>query len=114
MAKYSYHLQVQRPGGEWISVSGRGEGLSFNLGRIAERREFHPGPRLAVRCVRSDGRVMDEAPAIERAHMGAGAGFPPPVAYARAALGALERGGLNGDATDAVRKLIAELVAEDR
>lgn len=61
MAKYSYRMHYQDRSGEWIP--GVGEvGLEYGRGIVDEYRQ-RPGPSLAARLVRSDGRVMEEVPA---------------------------------------------------
>lgn len=61
MSKYSYRMFYQDRSGEW--VQGVGEvGLDYGRGMLDEYRR-RPGPSLAARLVRSDGKVMDEVPA---------------------------------------------------
>jgi hypothetical protein len=51
----------------------------------------HDAPRLAYRVVRSDGKIMDELPAVDEVSVGMVAGFPTPEQYERAAAKALEK-----------------------
>ena len=80
--RYAYWIEVQ-DGDQWVRLFG-GVGLEWGRGYLAHQRHA-PSPRLALRLVRSDGRVMDEAPGIEEASIGMVAGWPTADQYRRAA-----------------------------
>ena len=85
-SKYTYAVEVQWLEG-WRPIIDA-ETRDFCLGYLASHRQ-HPGPRVAVRVVRSDGNVLDTASAEERASLGMVAGFPSAAQYERAAERAL-------------------------
>lgn len=84
MARHTYRLQALHPSLGWQDLAGGQTGREYGLGYIAARCEA-PGPRVAVRLVRDDGHVVDAAPGIEGASIGAVAGWPTAEQYRRAA-----------------------------
>lgn len=86
--RHTYCLHVQDDSGRWHKTFGdvsRSEGAGY----LMCHREC-PAPRLPVRLVRSDGRVVDESPGLEGASLGAGVGFPEVHTYLFAAARAIE------------------------
>ena len=86
--KHSYRFHIQDHSGRWTETFGevsRSEGAGY----LMCHREC-PSPRLPVRLVRSDGRVVDESPGREGASLGAGVGFPEASTYLFAAAKAIE------------------------
>lgn len=84
MAKYGYSIQYwweERQ--EWVTHV-KGEGLEFCRGYVHHQR-CAPGPRLACRLVRSDGRIMEEVNGLTEAGIGMVAGWPSAEQYRRAA-----------------------------
>jgi hypothetical protein len=86
--KYTYAVEAQR-GADWLTIADD-ETRDFCLGYLAALRQC-PGPRLAVRVTRSDGRLCDESGAVERVGLGMVAGWPTAEQYERAAERALEQ-----------------------
>ena len=87
-ARKAYRFHVQDHSGRWTETFGevsRSEGAGY----LMCHREC-PSPRLPVRLVRSDGRVVDESPGREGASLGAGVGFPEASTYLFAAAKAIE------------------------
>lgn len=87
--KHSYHLEVPDHSGAWVAIFGT-VGLEYGRGYVAHRREA-PGPRLPMRLVRDDGRVMDDAPGLEDASIGVVCGWPTEAQYRAAAARATAR-----------------------
>lgn len=89
MAKHTYSVQVYSETlGKWHSViagESRGFAEGYALGHIDL-----PAPRLALRVVRDDGKVMQEHPADAELSLGMVAGFPSAEQYETAAANALE------------------------
>ena len=85
--KHTYSVEVEWSG-RWRPIISP-ETRDYCLGYLAAHRQ-HPGPRLAVRVTRSDGKVMDSSSAEDRASLGMVAGFPTAEQYERAAERALE------------------------
>jgi hypothetical protein len=85
-AKYTYAVEAEWLEG-WRPIIDA-ETRDFCRGYVASHRH-HPGPRVTVRTVRSDGMVFDCAPGEERASLGMVAGFPTAEQYERAAERAL-------------------------
>lgn len=83
MGKYSYTIEVQDESGTWFKTFGE-VGLEYGRGYLRHSQES-PGPRLALRLVRSDGRVMCETNALSEASIGMVAGWPTAEQYRRAA-----------------------------
>ena len=80
--RYTYHLHVL-DGSRWVKLFGeiaQGEGRGY----LMCHRE-QPGPRLAMRLVRSDGHVLEEAAAKSEASIGMHAGSPRADQYVDAA-----------------------------
>jgi hypothetical protein len=86
--KYTYRLEVEFMGG-WTPIV-KEETRDYCLGYLGCHKQC-PGPRLAARVVRSDGKVLEASSAEERAPLGMVAGFPTAEQYEAAAQGALER-----------------------
>lgn len=89
MEKFTYNIEAQTPSGAWFPII-KLAGLAYCRGYMDASREG-PTPRLAWRLVRSDGRVIDEIPAIESAGVGMVAGWPTPEQYEHAAKMCLEK-----------------------
>lgn len=84
MARHSYRLEALDPHlGTWVPLFGE-VGLEYGRGYLQHQREA-PGPRLALRLVRQDGRVMDETSALTEAGIGMIAGWPTAEQYRNAA-----------------------------
>lgn len=83
MNKYRYNLEAQDESGTWFRLFGE-VGLEYGRGYLGHSRES-PGPRLALRIVRSDGRIMEETSALSEASIGMVAGWPTAEQYRRAA-----------------------------
>lgn len=73
---------------KWIHVLT--ENRSFCLGYFQRHRE-EPSPKLAMRVIRSDGRVLEECSESQSVSIGMVAGFPSPEQYEKAASDALDR-----------------------
>ena len=82
VSKHSYYLETYH-NDAWVQHPWT-VGLEYGRGYIAHRRES-PGPRLAMRLVRDDGRVMDDAPGLADASIGIVAGWPTEAQYRAAA-----------------------------
>lgn len=91
MAKHWYRVEVlweRSDGNRWVSVVDDcsrqfGEGFLESAART-------PGPRLAHRLVRDDGKVVDEEGGTTRAGIGMVAGFPTAEQYEAAAARCIE------------------------
>jgi hypothetical protein len=83
MSRPKHYAVEVHSGKAWETIIAD-ESRDFCLGYLAAHR-LHPGPSLAARVVRSDGHVLDTAPADERASLGMVAGFPSAEQYERAA-----------------------------
>lgn len=89
MTTHRYHLEMQAFDGEWFTPAGlEEEQRGFLLGYMFGRADGPP-PRLAMRVVRSDGKVVDERPADTEVSIGMVAGWPTPEQYEAAAERAL-------------------------
>jgi len=84
--KHTYRLKTFVRDAWWTIVVGR---LAYLEGWLDAARE-RPGPRPALRLVRSDGRVMAEAGAKITVSIGQVVGFATPEQYEAAAAVALE------------------------
>ena len=87
LRRYTYSIEGYF-GGKWVGLVFDAKG--YCQGWMGRQREA-PGPRLAYRLVRSDGKVLDEAPAVDRVSIGLVAGFPTAEQYEQAGIVALER-----------------------
>lgn len=83
-AKYTYRLEVQS-GGQWVRLFERSK--DFCLGYMERANEFTP--RVAMRIVRSDGKVIDQIQMSDTVFIGMVAGWPTPEQYRQAAYRAL-------------------------
>lgn len=92
--KYTYRIEFkypELPDGSWETHFGfQDVSPEWARGWIAHARES-PGPRLAMRLVRSDGKVQDDASGSREAGLGMIAGFPTWQQYAHAAVEVLKR-----------------------
>lgn len=89
--KHVYSIQVQLEDGSWRDLHGLSmQQRSYLAGYLACVRSS-PGPRLAHRLVRDDGREVDSTPAVEQVSIGMVAGWPTADQYQAAADTALER-----------------------
>lgn len=84
----AYHIEVF-DGTRWVRAAGSCVPKLYGEGYIQAHRDS-PGPRLALRLVRDDGKVICEAPALKDASIGAVAGWPTAGQYLRAAKRAVE------------------------
>ena len=98
-----YHLEVWRDGA-WRPVGGAAS-LDYCLGRISERWSS-PGPRLAMRCVSSDGSVIDGVKAREDMGYGIGGEHLSSLEIAAAAIRMLEALGIGGGRAAGLMALI--------
>ena len=87
--KHTYRLETLVDG-EWRALVGSACGREYGLGYVVARREM-PGPRYGVRLVRDDGKVLDEAPALDEVSIGPVAGWPTAAQYRAAAARALAK-----------------------
>lgn len=87
MAKYTYRIHVFSRE-KWVAVS-REMPKTYGDGYLAHHRGA-PGPRCAMRLVRSDGRIVAEVPALEEAGIGIVAGGPTAAQYLQAARRCIE------------------------
>ena len=87
--KYTYNIETQHHTGEWVKLCTHVP-LSWARGFVDCAREFSGQPRLAMRIIRSDGRVLEEMERRDDVAIGACAGWPEPEQYERAAARALE------------------------
>jgi len=99
----NYHLEVWRDGA-WRPVGGAAS-LDYCLGRISERWSS-PGPRLAMRCVGSDGSVIDGVKAREDMGYGIGGEHLSSLEIAAAAIRMLEALGIGGGRAAGLMALI--------
>lgn len=95
MAKYFYRIEYRGAGSpdpdDWKTLPPyRDVPKTWAEGWLAHHREA-PGPRLAYRLVRSDGKVIETIPGIEEVSIGMVAGWPSWQQYAHAAAKALQR-----------------------
>ncbi len=89
--RYRYRLEMQTENGEWFISTGLGdEQRGFLLGYLYGRYDAPP-PRLAMRVIRSDGKLVDERPADDEVSIGMIAGWPTAEQYESAAKRALEK-----------------------
>lgn len=84
--KYSYSLQIPSRD-EWVEF--RSGSMGYCQGYLDAMRG--QAPRLSMRMVRSDGRIMDEVDAFDDVNIGMIAGWPTAEQYENAAERALER-----------------------
>ncbi len=80
-SKYTYRIEVLYQG-SWVKTAEVSR--QYGEGYLQCHRET-PGPRIAMRLVRSDGKVVDEGRTLEDASLGMIAGFPTPLQYIEAA-----------------------------
>ena len=88
MARHTYRMEAQDHG-RWVVIMGE-VGLEYGRGWLAHHRQL-PGPRLAIRLVRSDGREVDSVSRDEEASIGMHAGTPTADDYRAAAARCIER-----------------------
>lgn len=86
--RHTYHVEVQQ-GGRWIAL-GWEEARGYVEGYVTAMGEV-PGPRLAYRAVRDDGRVTLETKAMTGVSIGQVVGFPTAEQYEVAGREALVR-----------------------
>ena len=79
-AKYTYKVEVQT-GGQWIYILD--ESRDFCMGYMTRAVEY--SPRLAMRVIRSDGKVIDSIEKSDDVQIGMVAGWPTPEQYESAA-----------------------------
>ncbi len=89
MAKYTYSVEVQHPGGDWYPIMreaqrGHCEGYAWS------HRDQSP-PRLPIRVCRSDGQVIEEYAGDDEVALGMLVGMPTAEMYEAAAARALEK-----------------------
>ena len=85
MAKYTYRFEFQDHTGQWYeAIWLKYETLTFLKGYLWGRRDAPP-PRLGMRIVRNDGKVVEESKANDELDIGIIAGWPTPEQYERAA-----------------------------
>ena len=87
--KYTYSIHAHFGADVWRPILAD-ETRDFCLGYLARVRQ-EPGPKCAMRVVRSDGKPIDESGAVDRASLGMVAGWPTAEQYERAAAVALEK-----------------------
>jgi hypothetical protein len=89
MAKHTYSVQVYiEASAQWHSIvtdESRGFAEGYALGHMDLS-----APRLALRVIRDDGKVMQDSAARRELALGMIAGFPTPEQYELAAAEALE------------------------
>lgn len=93
MPKYSYRIEYRgwASNPDWKTLPPyRDVPKTWAEGWLAHHREA-PGPRLAYRLVRSDGKVIETIPGREEVSIGMVAGWPSWQQYAHAAAKALQR-----------------------
>ena len=91
MKHHTYSVEVQDEAGRWSALLGLArETCGYAEGYVKAVGDC-PGPRLAFRVVRDDGKVIREAPAKAEVSIGMVAGFPSAEQYEAAAERALER-----------------------
>lgn len=86
-AKYTYAVETLHIG-KWIKLFAT-ETRDYCFGYLSHAK--YCAPRIAHRIVRSDGKVMQELPAVEDCSIGMIAGWPTPEQYEGAAQRALEQ-----------------------
>jgi len=89
MARFSYRFEVDLDG-EWYCPAGMQDTQISFLRGYAMGRSDTPAPRLGMRIVRSDGKVMEEWKSTTEVNIGMIAGWPTPGQYEAAAERALE------------------------
>lgn len=87
--RHNYRIEVLVDGG-WRSFAGGECGREYGMGYLAAWRLI-PGPRFGLRLVRSDGKVLDEAPALDDVSIGMVAGWPTAEQYRAAAARAIAK-----------------------
>lgn len=85
--RHTYRLEWEIDG-VWRTFVGDAVGREYGRGFLEARRGA-PGPRLGCRLVRSDGRVIEEVPALADVSIGAVVGWPTAEEYRAAARRAL-------------------------
>jgi hypothetical protein len=90
MTRHTYRLEYKAPGGPWRLLDADVR-KTWAEGWLAHHRN-QPGPRLAQRLIRSDGKVIETVEGLPDAGLGMVAGFPDARQYASAALRALREG----------------------
>lgn len=89
--KYSYAVEVYIFD-KWTALPGVGAaGRGFAEGYYYGRHDADTGPYLAMRVIRSDGKVIESRPACETVTIGAVAGFPTAEQFEAASVQALSR-----------------------
>lgn len=97
--KHTYRVEV-KDGYGWVSLYGYIDvSHDFAMGYLFGRQDT-PSPRLAMRVVRSDDKVIDMREANDDVGIGMIVGFPTPEQYEDAAARALEK-------ADRIRKMMA-------
>ena len=90
MAKYTYRVEYFQ-GNDWeVMYLYRDVPKTWAEGWLAHHRDA-PGPRLALRLVRSDGKVIDEVREKEDVSLGMVAGWPSWEQYVAASIRALDK-----------------------
>ncbi len=84
--KYTYSLETFYLD-KWVKLFS--DTRDFCLGYLVSIRNY--SPRLAHRIIRSDGKVMHDAPAVTEVSVGMIASYPTPEQYEFAAAEALKK-----------------------
>jgi len=92
VSKYTYSFEVLLDD-KWFRPFGMADTQLGFLRGYAMGRNDTAAPRLAMRVIRSDGRVMDEYAAATEVNIGLIAGWPTPEQYEEAAKRALATAG---------------------
>ncbi len=124
MPRWEYKIEAEHKG-KSVPLLGYTGGLEYLRGVLAHHREA-PGPRLAYRIVRSDGRVMEIVSSREEASIGMVLGWPTANQYAQAAINALglairtetarfeQDGPISPAAVQVLKQLVGKLTGEYR
>jgi hypothetical protein len=83
-AKYTYKVEVQTDG-KWVYILDGSK--DFCMGYLTRTVEY--SPRLAMRVIRSDGKVIDSIEKSDEVQIGMVASWPTPEQYEAAARRAL-------------------------
>ena len=86
MNKYDYHIESFAIS-KWLKI--KTASLQYCLGFLDARKDY--APRNAYRLIRSDGKIIEEFPAVEDVSIGQITGWPTAEQYERAANKAIER-----------------------
>jgi hypothetical protein len=110
--RHTYTLQILIPhSGEWFGGAGSECSREYGMGYLQAHREA-PTPRLGMRLIREDGKVLDDVKACDEVRIGAVVGFPTWQQYARAAHVALIRAGQIVDTVRDVDDPLAGIFAD--